>query len=371
MKKQSWIKENWFALLALILITIYFIIIILVTYLPTLSEGHLANLGFRSNSYICSKNPDKCVCEEYNLNEAGRSQDDSLEGLADNCYVIKIIPHPNNYPYKIICKDGCVKFRLKTHAELDIDDCNNNPREDEICKCEEYSKITNYTIEGEFYNVAPLANNWLASIKKYNENNMCNSNQTVDNQMSKDIVKIKCSKVGECIKSRPKTDWEKHPEDYVAETKQYCRVFGIVYGKEFQKDFEIIENLCKFSLMEIYNPITEPHKNDWQNGTIINQTTYRLKNECENSDWIEECDLPKGCYINQSFIGSCDGYTSSHIQCVKTICREKTDVEKLMDKDCDELNGLIILEENWIGVISPSGFDLKDIKQAWRQKGCQ
>jgi len=94
-----------------------------------------------------------------------------------------------------------------------------------------------------------------------------------------------------CTKSRPKIDYEKHPEDYVTEINQ-------VINEEY---------------------ITN------------NQTTYRLKNECEkgNPNFISKLI---NCSKEYTF---CDEDTS--LINGKTICREKTDVEKLMDRDCDWL----------------------------------
>ncbi|MEK6819188.1 MAG: hypothetical protein AABY10_04630, partial [Nanoarchaeota archaeon] len=92
------------------------------------------------------------------------------------------------------------------------------------------------------------------------------------------------------------------------------------------------------------------------------ETTYRLKNECEkgNINWIEE-----------NIISCCDGINRCNIDinnplCFesKTICREKTEVEKLMDNDCEELTYFLLnsLKKESIR---------KDYLKAFMQKGCQ
>ena len=152
-KKQSWIKENWGSVLLGIIIGV-----IIITIIHT-----------NSTSYICSKSPEKCVCE-YTTTQG--IQISAKTELCDG-------------------RGGDYNFRLKTQAELDIDFCNLNPREDEKCKC----------IEKE---------DWCKVALDY-------------------VNYIPCVWVSKCIKSRPKTDWENHPEDYVAETK-------LILGEQIQID---------------------------------------------------------------------------------------------------------------------------------------
>ena len=233
-KKQSWIKENWgYPVILIIVLSLVF--------------WHFYP---KSTFYICSKSPEKCVF------------DDSRNG--------KIV----SYQTDISLDQHYVKLRLKTQSEFDINDCNSNPRDDVECKCEEiryYDKIANNSFEKFNCNEVDLT-----------KQELCNHYNIILDEFFK-----------HCLKSRPKTDWEKHPEDYVAETKQYCRIFGIVYGEEFQKDYELLDNKCIIPLYSIYQPSIEPYDGDWQNGTIINQTTYRLKNECEkgNKNWVEETKI--------------------------------------------------------------------------------
>ena len=128
------------------------------------------------NSY-CDKHPDKCVCERYNLKKV----------IGNGC---------------IWTDDGCVKekkdctkFRKKTQEELDIDNCNNNPREDEKCKCNEIRYYDN------------IANN---SLEKFN----CNDADLTKQNLCKHYNLMLDKYFKHCIKSRPKTEYEKKPQEY-------------------------------------------------------------------------------------------------------------------------------------------------------------
>lgn len=334
-KKQSWIKFYWIEL------SIIGLLLLLVLGF---------NYYYNSTSYICSKNPNKCVCEKE-IQYAGSY--DSISG-------------ETSLPYK-----ECSKFRKKTQPELDTDDCNNNPREDDLCKCEEYKQ-------------------YYQSYK--NDNDEC-KNLVLSN---KEIVWTCYS----CIKSRPKTNYEKHPEDYVAE---------IIYPQQeeiFYDTRELTSLNTPYIIVNLTNSFYFYHKNsrnyifDFQEiindkpyldrdlildkiivrfkDLRINQTTYRLKNECEkgNPNWI-----------NEELITCCDGIHPCVIDInnplcfeTKTICREKTNVEKLMDKDCWWLQGetnSIEQKLKWCDMVGISCDEiiinqyLQDLKQAWRQKECK
>ena len=331
---------------------------------------------FNSDKYFCSQNPDKCVCEEYKM-----SWDFKGERYTDYIpfeYLEINKKERRDQDVEFICS----KFRKKTQAELDIDDCNNNPREDELCKCEEY-KNYNQTgtwqscneyicIKGiSFYengqhkqiknmNIPCLksqpktefelnpeqyqCNKWMvyfyegyknSSSYGYKENHQYiytnEALKTITYQEVLDDIKSK-----ECIEWRNKTDWEKHPEDYMAETKcktikKACNEFGCGEG---DSEYWNVED---FTLGNQDMVVVE-------NETSC-ETTYRLKNECEkgNPNWIEE----EKCVFDETYAQSIDGYetikkyanSKNILMCTsfKTICREKTEAEKLMDKDCESL----------------------------------
>ena len=83
-------------------------------YFGVLKPENFLPETIRTNAW-CSDNPDKCVCE-------------TKDGYA---YSQDLQPC-----FKKI--DNNLKLRKKSQAELDIDDCQNNPREDDKCKCLEY-----------------------------------------------------------------------------------------------------------------------------------------------------------------------------------------------------------------------------------------
>src|SRR3990167_9488412 len=80
-----------------------------------------------SDEYFCFKNPDKCVYEPTQkfLDFASKQQE---RHNTPKEYCANLFESDN--------KDNYCKLRKKTQAELQIDDCNNNPRDDELCKCE-------------------------------------------------------------------------------------------------------------------------------------------------------------------------------------------------------------------------------------------
>ena len=168
--------------------------------------GTLAYFGILSpekfvpiNSY-CKSNPDKCVCEKV-IYEAFVNVD--LESKTAD------IPDGG-----IKSTEICLQFRKKTQAELDIDNCNSNPREDDLCTCEELSSPNNYNLIGTFDEIAPIAESWLR-YSAYPEERTCNTNQSYNNN---EIIQVQCSQKGDCIKSRPKTKCEKGNQKFIQET---------------------------------------------------------------------------------------------------------------------------------------------------------
>lgn len=266
-----------------------------------------------------------------------------------------------------------------------------------------------------------------------------------------------CFVLIQCLKSRPKTDQEKHPEDYVAEN-------------------ECIEEVKAFSDKIYIKCLHKKGCNKWNDSDMCilsvnpciddsiyyectqNLTTYRPKTECEkkyfvegkrvlvgdnsidgfyqiclkgsyegeqcwegNPDWVEEtqllqysciskyknieatynkigkysetwnknlhiyyCNSDLDCdwldcsdekagtlyclkelYQNDKSLIEGDFYNGSCQTKYQTICREKTDVEKLMNKDCDWLHDTIDTYTNL------DKYSLENLKQAWRQKGCE
>ena len=258
--KQKWIRENY----------IYIILIggLFVTM-------YCVNIYQNSTSYICSKNSDKCVCEEYN----------ELLVINENL----IDPPTSHQEPSNICK----QLRLKTQAELDIDDCNNNPREDDLCKCEEYLGTDCY-IEAVYEQEFLLSNgNWanLTTHFKVNGTEQCypvDVNLAKINSSKFRLISANKITINEyCLKSRPKFDYEKHPEDYVAETK--CNEEEINYQNKS------CINTCSDKFGVANSNYRECLNINCQRIEIClnNITTYRLKNECEkgNPDWVEGVDI--------------------------------------------------------------------------------
>ena len=110
--KQSWIRKNW-QIFSIGLLIVFALFILYYT---------------NTTSYICSESPEKCVCEEYYCKPLTFKGSTFLSSN-QTCYFQK---SPNK-----IFEFGCNKFRLKTQAELLEQSCQENPREDEDCKCEE------------------------------------------------------------------------------------------------------------------------------------------------------------------------------------------------------------------------------------------
>ena len=169
--KQNWIKENY----------IYLVIIC--------SLVLLLLWGFWYDNYstrgFCKNNPDKCVCEKT-------CRDYDLKGE----------PKPRNCPQDqgVMNNLRCSKFRLKTQAELDIDDCNNNPREDDLCKCIQFKCQKWLNISGEY--------KWIYNFHTSKKGYCAEVNSPLG------IISNE-----QCSQSRPKTECEKGNENWITETK--------------------------------------------------------------------------------------------------------------------------------------------------------
>ena len=207
-KKQSWIEEEGLAV-AVVMILMFVALLIVPKYL-------------NSTSYICSKSPEKCVCET------------PFERFCDF--------------YGNDCSDKCTsQFRLKSQAELDIDDCNSNPREDDLCKCEETKDnldkpthgyacpnsceeitIKECKIHGLYYYNQEINFEGRIIYKDLCELNSIPSDLRITQakNITMEIVKLnitnceQCWKYEQiCIKSRPKTECEKGNPEWVEENK--------------------------------------------------------------------------------------------------------------------------------------------------------
>ena len=275
-KKQSWIRENYI-----------YVIIISGLMLAFIFTENIRN----STSYICSKSPEKCVCEE------------KLNKIIPCGYFTKPVISPEE-EYKLQ-KEHCTfkqVCRLKTQAELDIDDCNGNPRDDDLCRCEE----KDWRLAGLFNQV------------RLKERNISIDDFKYITYSYLDNFKIECrqppiqdcfvyERTDKCLKSRPKTNWEKHPEDYVVEIKEietdeidYSQIEDVMQSKEFQSytiNEMIFRNLipqercAKLSNITFNNGTKRAEVCTWvYSKKKINQTTHRPKNECKkgNPDWVEE-----------------------------------------------------------------------------------
>ena len=113
------------------------------------------------------------------------------------------------------------ELRLKTQSELDIDDCNSNPREDEKCKCEEYLKYPTETKLRLVYNKYRLEEKNISfadlnySFYWYIGDFLIDCERPVEDCFVYEIMQSKT----DCLKSRPKTECEKGTDGWVEELK--------------------------------------------------------------------------------------------------------------------------------------------------------
>lgn len=194
-KKQRWIKEESNKTLTKIFLGFVFVF------------GSISLIWWlNSTSYICSKNPAKCVYEPTQK----LYEDSCVTNPTRENSCLQFDDTPEEYclsqgsnALKMFCTP-----RLKTQAELDIDDCNNNPRGDINCKCVEISKHYYDLRCRDFHD-----NLWMI-IGGITEN--------ISNLYPDGKLFLGCS-VGfnnECIKSHPKNPCEKGDKNYI-EVKGY------------------------------------------------------------------------------------------------------------------------------------------------------
>lgn len=274
----------------------------------------------KSTSYICSKNPEKCGCET------------PLERFCDF--------------YGNDCSDKYTSnFRKKTQAEINIDDCNDNPREDDLCKCEEYSEPR--------YNYTSIKLKSGEVVKS--SATMCSQDDLEESR--KNGYEIEFINTTSCIKSRPKTECEKGNPDWVEE-KIYEEKIKIIPNKSEIVDLPEFNSIQKIFGLEICA----------ENNTIQLQSCIPL------SDGFEI--VGKSCSVrNLTYCSKRYGVIYNKTQIHKEIiCREKTEVEKLMDKDCEQLQLEIthcytLERARNVQMCYLDYFD--NLKRAWRQKECQ
>lgn len=229
MKKENWVKL--FEVLGAGAF-LFFVIVMVI------------NVYFNSTSYICSHNPDKCVCthEKESYNKYGNSQ-----SMFNSMFNSETIDFPNEvkfYSEKIKQHNyirWCSNFRLKNPSELLIESCNNNPREDDKCKCEKQQQVT--TSSGCHYYYTPgfecvwnitksLCERQLnISIQEPLDNltSICLLAMGLEVANNQQFIYDKCPLVQsqdcyintetQCTKSHPKTECEKGNPNWMEETR--------------------------------------------------------------------------------------------------------------------------------------------------------
>ncbi len=102
----------------------FFIFVITIGIIIFLGLAHIS-----SDSFFCKHNPQKCVCERWNVH-TGKN---------------RFISEKSCLAFDAPCKASCNKYRIKTQveiqAEVDRRDCEENPRDDDKCRCLEYKCI--------------------------------------------------------------------------------------------------------------------------------------------------------------------------------------------------------------------------------------
>lgn len=224
-KKQKWFRKNWN-----INVTIGIIILIILSlfwYFGDFPYNEDRQCKHKRDDWV----KDMCICDNIKNNEGFFSWGIVNElGGKDNF----IKNYNKRYPTDIVriweserydgvefeyC-DG--QFRKKTQSELDIDDCNSNPREDEKCKCEKNLTIlseANYTLFDKSNNIT-----FILGLRSNKYGQGFSDNQILkftNNSIS--IIKTEfIISSQECIKSRPKTECEKGNPDWVEEKTCDC-----------------------------------------------------------------------------------------------------------------------------------------------------
>ena|SRR3990167_6797945 len=289
-----------------------------------ISIGALAYFGVLSYSeyYICKTNPEKCVCEEsiFYCKERGyqvRVLDNKQECCNSNkCY----------YP----AHSKCNQFRMKTETELEADYCNENPDDGTMCNI----------ISEECYNIVRSeAGNWEVSVP-------------IEERFCKDI----------CSKSKR----TKSCEEFF--TEHNLSLYGTIkelHEKELTligfcnmktaEEFYYCESEC---LSNYYNDEVEEY--GWKVGFFYNST------KCFNKVAIPKTECEKG---NPDFVWiQADKWmiNGTWINPKSGTCRQKTEVEKLSEKECWWLAGKLYS----LGDGFRSG-QKEDLKESYALRGCQ
>ena len=196
-KKESWFKENAEWLIAIVIIFALFALI-----------GIAKQNYFFSDKYFCSQNPDKCVCVS------------EVVGYCDEkCSEVNF----------------CREYRKKTQAELDIGDCNNNPREDEKCMCEDFEEnqylkcsttiscigLINEKNRNKWNTEETIVYLTTLGLSKPLEFFSDCTNAVVNKPIPITMDMCKYINKSQCIKSHPKTECEKENYNYIEELVDY------------------------------------------------------------------------------------------------------------------------------------------------------
>ena len=350
-----------------------------------------------SDKYFCEKNPEQCICEEWECIYTGEEGASLFVSAREMCQEIQLNDKQSS-------GNACSKQRKQTPEELEIDYCNKNPADSEQCICEGY-KDSNIITGSHGENCRNI------SIKKCIVNGLYYHNEEIpfeglywewaetcelESQFGNEVTDVRnfsmeiveenitnCDMVPDyekvCSKARPKTDQEKHPENYIAETQ--CVEYGMTsYETCWNETFEICYDGFKSKTEKCNDLRNETFESCVGGGClnctatcIRNSTTYRLKTECEKGN---------PAYIEASH-KVWDSSTPEGRE--ETICREKTEREErissLMGNPCDILSLYIKRCESgecpafWKG----SGFfaarfpdkeGYASLREAYREKGC-
>ena len=268
-------------------------------------------------------NPDEYVCEEW----------------IENCIEL------NGYEGDFDC-DECLSYRKLTPTEKAIKSCNDNPREDDLCSCQEYK--TELSCGG--YPVSKTLN-----FKTQEE-----LNEYVDSSMSRnDVCRFYPSRVL-----------------YYLKVKDYIKGFN-KQEKDYMDGYGLNYTIINIIATNDYAP---------QEFRTKYCTSSTPKTPCQrgNEDWVEERTQVFDCIEwEENFtcesIGNIEWCSKSCLKEInsinKTTCRPKTEVEKLMDKDCDWLlqemiNSCGQYKGETRTVCKEEKQYYLDLKTSWRNKEC-
>lgn len=302
-------KSFWNTFLGELLTTYGWAILLIIislsvlVYFGVLNPHNLMPEPLKTNSW-CGDNPDKCVCEdkfickglwidapkEYIDKCRVKMDCDNINFIEEKsfgkCYYYKD-NRPQENP-----KEYCFKFRKKTQAEVDIEDCQNSPREDDLCKCvlkigcEHWLQLLNYD-----------CSDWnIFNCSYWKEDVTLGYNYCINF-------------ISECVKSHPKTECEKKSYYRKSNDEQYYFYF------------------CK----GIDSPATS------LTNRLLTPEELKSNIDCDveykiiNPDWVEEkkryveCDNGFKGFIenNRINVATEQGNPTTCDEYQKTICREK------------------------------------------------